>query len=224
MSTEAFIDYYELLEINLSANVELIETAVRAQLRRYAPQNAKTADETKFELVKKTYLALSNAKSRSSYDAEYERQNSSAPKDIQQSISTEALEDQARKRVAVLTVMYERMLEKAQDGSLTAIEISIGAGYDVVHLEFALWFLREKRYIARTDVGDLCITDEGVEWLEVTYGVNLAAAVKPLKSRVNGVAHPDTAEHPDTTEAVVEKGPEPVPNTLISSAESTVRQ
>ncbi len=216
MPTEAFIDYYELLEINPSANVELIETAVRAQLRRYSPQNAKTGDQAKFELVKKAYLALSNAKSRSSYDAGYKRQSGSAPKSIQRTISTEALEDQARKRVSVLTVMYERMLKKPQDGSLTAIEISTGTGYDVVYLDFALWFLREKGYIARTDVGDLRITAEGVEWLEVTYGVNLAAAVQPIKGRVNGVARPDS---PDT---VVEQGAETTPAPLIASAESTV--
>lgn len=224
MSEQDFIDYYELLEINPSANVEVIETAVRAQLRRYSPQNAKTGDGTKFELVKKAYLALSSAKSRTSYDAEYKRRNSAAPKGIEQSISTEALEDQARKRVAALTVMYERMLEKPQDGSLTAIEISTGTGYDVVHLEFALWFLREKGYIARTDVGDLRITAEGVEWLEVTYGVNLAEAVKPIKSRVNGVAHPDTAARSDSPETVVERGAETAPATLGSSAESTISQ
>lgn len=218
MSKQDFIDYYELLEINPSANVELIETAVRAQLRRYSPQNAKTGDETKFELVKKAYLALSNAKSRSSYDAEYKRQSDSAPKGIQRTISTEALEDQARKRVAVLTIMYERMLKKPQDGALTAIEISTGAGYDVVHLEFALWFLREKGYIARTDVGDLRITAEGVEWLEITYGVNLAGAVQPITGKPNGVAHPGT------TEAAIEKSPETAPVTLVASAESTVEQ
>lgn len=218
MSKQDFIDYYELLEINPSANVELIETAVRAQLRRYSPQNAKSGDETKFELVKKAYLALSNAKSRSAYDAEYKRQSNSAPKGIQRRIATEALEDQARKRVSVLTVMYERMLEKPQDGSLTAIEISTGVGYDVLHLEFALWFLREKGYIARTDVGDLRITAEGVEWLEESYGVNLAGAVQPIAGKANGVAHPDT------TQVAAEKGAETAPVTLVASAESTVEQ
>ena len=224
MSKEGFIDYYELLEINPSANVELIETAVRAQLRRYSPQNTKTGDEAKFELVKKAYLALSNAKSRSSYDAEYKRRNSSDPNKTQRSISAEAVEDQARKRLAVLTAMYERMLKKPQDSELTAIEIATGTGHDVAQLEFALWFLREKGYIARTDVGDLRITASGVEWLEGSYGVDLAAVAGSASIKANGVPRPDAEARPEAKQAVSENATETTPDPLDSPAESQMSQ
>ncbi|MDA1314882.1 MAG: DnaJ domain-containing protein [Acidobacteria bacterium] len=176
MAIAQFIDYYDLLCISAKANAELVETAVRAQLRRYSPQNEQTADATKFELVKKAYLTLSNPRSRISYDAEYKRRTGGIRSDSHRSVTPEAMRDEIRKRHTILTVLYERMLKKPQDADLTGKEISAGVGLSFERLEFPLWFLREKGLICRTDVGDLRITAEGVEWLENAYGVRSPSA------------------------------------------------
>ncbi len=172
MAEGKFIDYYDLLRLSAQANAELVETAVRAQLRRYSPQNNQTADAEKFELVKKAYLTLSNPRSRNTYDAECLRRKGGLQAGSHDSVTPEAMKDEIRKRHLVLTVLYERMLQKPQDGEMTGKEISAGVGLDIQSLEFPLWFLREKGHINRTDVGDLRITAPGVEWLESAYGVS----------------------------------------------------
>ena len=189
MPEEKFIDYYDLLEISSTENAEAVEAAVRAQLRRYSPQNKTTADAEKFELVKKAYLALSNPKSRSSYDAEHKRRNGGVEPAEQQSLITDAMRAEVSKRHVILTVLYERMLKKPQDGALTGMEISSGVGMDFESLEFPIWFLREKGYISRTDVGDLRITAKGVEWLEESHGVRPTGATSPSHNpKANGSA------------------------------------
>ena len=203
MAAEQFIDYYDLLAVSSNSNAELVETAVRAQLRRYSPRNTGTADAVKFELVKTAYLALSNAKSRSTYDAEYKRRNGRIQPAAQKSVSTNAMQGEVRKRHVVLTVLYERMLTKPQDGAMTGMEISSGVELEFESLEFPLWFLREKGHIARTGVGDLRITAKGVEWLEEAHGICPAAAVSE-------------PPNPNSNESTTASGDEPVAGDAVS--------
>ena len=187
---------------------------MRAQLRRYSPRNTSTADAVKFELVKKAFLTLSNVKSRSTYDAEYKRRNGRILPAAQQSVTTEAMQGEVRKRYVILTVLYDRMLTKPQDGAMTGMEISSGVGLDFESLEFSLWFLREKGYLARTDVGDLRITAKGVEWLEEAHGVRPTAAVSE-------------PPNPNSNESATASGNEPVTGdaasvSLLSASEGVV--
>ncbi|HUG81952.1 MAG TPA: DnaJ domain-containing protein [Bryobacterales bacterium] len=214
MAKEQFIDYYDLLCISSKANAELVESAVRAQLRRYSPQNKQTMDAAKFELVKQAYLTLSNPKSRTSYDAEYKRRAEGIQSGSHGSVTPAAMRDEIRKRHSVLTVLYERMLKKPQDADLTGKEISAGVGLSFENLEFPLWFLREKGLISRTDVGDLRITAEGVEWLENAYGV-----------RSPSEGHAAESDEAETTDAEDISNPETaVDVSMLSLSEVAVSQ
>jgi hypothetical protein len=49
------------------------------------------------------------------------------------------------------------------------------------HLDFTLWFLLQKKFVARDDNSQLVLTVEGAEHLEQTYRSNLQQ--KRLKAR-----------------------------------------
>jgi predicted transcriptional regulator len=124
------------------------------------------------------------------------------------------MRDEIRKRHSILTVLYERMLKKPQDADLTGKEISAGVGLSFENLEFPLWFLREKGLISRTDVGDLRITAEGVEWLENAYGV-----------RSPSEGHAAESDEAETTDAEDISNPETaVDVSMLSLSEVTVSQ
>lgn len=216
MAKGKFIDYYDLLRLSAQANAELVETAVRSQLRRYSPQNSQTADSDKFELVKKAYLTLSNPRSRNAYDTEYLQRQAGGQAGSHGSVTPEAMRDERRKRHRILTVLYERMLQKPQDAEMTGKEISAGVGLDFQSLEFPLWFLREKGHINRTDVGDLRITAAGVDWLEEAYGVG--SSEEGCSSR-NGLLDGETTVTEDTS--TPEKA---VEVSMLSASETAVSQ
>jgi len=64
MSTSAFEDYYEDLQISSNADQETIERVYRMFAKRYHPDNNGSGSVEKFEIVTKAYKVLSNPEKR----------------------------------------------------------------------------------------------------------------------------------------------------------------
>jgi hypothetical protein len=76
-------------------------------------------------------------------------------------------------RLTVLEALYtKRRLEPAKPGIfLREFERLIGKPRE--HLEFTIWFLQQKKLVARDDNSELVLTVEGAEYLEQSYRSNL---------------------------------------------------
>jgi curved DNA-binding protein len=57
MGQEAFIDYYEILQLSQRADQETIERVYRLLAKRYHPDNKSTGDAEKFDALVKAYRA-----------------------------------------------------------------------------------------------------------------------------------------------------------------------
>jgi curved DNA-binding protein len=76
MEREAFVDYYEILQLSQSADQETIERVYRLLAKRYHPDNENTGDAEKFDALVKAYRALSDTERRPAYHVKYEAGNS----------------------------------------------------------------------------------------------------------------------------------------------------
>src|SRR5437867_786576 len=65
---EAFVDYYELLQISPNAETDTIHRVFRIMAARYHPDNMQTGDSEKFLLLTKAYETLSEPATRAAYD------------------------------------------------------------------------------------------------------------------------------------------------------------
>ena len=76
-------------------------------------------------------------------------------------------------RLTVLEVLYtKRRLEPTNPGIFfREFEKLIGKPRE--HLEFTIWFLVQKKFVAQGDNSQLILTVEGAEYLEQTYRSNL---------------------------------------------------
>jgi curved DNA-binding protein CbpA len=159
-------DYYELLQISPNAERETIQRVYRFLAGRFHPDIPETGDPEKFLLLKEAFDVLSDPERRAQYDAAYKEQ---APQPVPLSTSIDFMDrsdGELNRRSAVLALLYfqRRANPYFPEVSLTDIEMRMGFPRD--YLDFTMWYLRSKNYIAMADNASSAITALGVDFVE----------------------------------------------------------
>jgi curved DNA-binding protein CbpA len=166
----AGVDYYEVLQLSSSADPDTIHRVYRLLAQRFHPDNAETGNEAQFRLLSEAYHVISDPERRAQYDAVHARQQQQRWRLVASAANSENdFEKEQLVRLTVLEVLYtRRRLEPDSPGQTPAdLETLIGTARE--HLEFAIWYLGQKKFVTRSDNSTLMITAEGVEFLEANY-------------------------------------------------------
>jgi hypothetical protein len=163
---EAFVDYYELLQISLNAEPETIHRVFRIMASRYHPDNKETGDNEKFLLLTKVYAVLSDPARRASYDSLHRNQHAQPLPVFGLKEFAEGLEGEVNRRLGILSLLYNRRRTNPENPGISVLEFETVMSFPREHLEFAIWFLREKQYIRTGNNSDYYISATGVEYLE----------------------------------------------------------
>jgi len=164
--TEAFVDYYELLQISPNAEAETIHRVFRIMASRYHPDNKETGDNEKFLLLTKAYAVLSEPARRASYDSVHRNQRAQPLPVFGLKEFAEGLEGEVNRRLGILSLLYNRRRANPENPGISLLEFETVMSFPREHLEFAIWFLREKQYIRTGNNSDYYIAAAGVEYLE----------------------------------------------------------
>ena len=159
-------DYYELMQISPRADFETIHRVYRFLAARFHPDNPRSGDANQFHLIHTAYEVLNDPVRRAEYDAALEEQRSAA-EPLSESVDfMDSLDGELNRRLAVLAVLYlrRRTMPDRPEVSLTEIEEQMGFPRD--YLDFTLWYLWKKTYIAKADNGRCTLTVEGVDFVE----------------------------------------------------------
>ncbi len=159
-------DYYETLQVNPKADFDTIHRVYRMLAQRYHPDRQDTGDAGKFQKLLDAYQTLSDLEKRAAYDVKYASRRQQTWEVFRNQKEAGGTGAERRKRTMALAVMYRKRLRKPENPYVQIREIEDVLGIEKEHLEFALWYLREKGYIARTDNGRFCISALGVEAYE----------------------------------------------------------
>lgn len=159
-------DHYETLQVNPKADFETIHRIYRMLAQRYHPDRKETGDEGKFQRLLEAYQVLSNHERRAAYDVKYSARKQQTWEVFRNPKEGDGASAERRKRTMTLAVMYRKRLRKPDNPYVQLREVEDVLGIEMEHLEFALWYLREKGYITRTDNGRFCISAQGVEAYE----------------------------------------------------------
>ncbi|HEY2662447.1 MAG TPA: J domain-containing protein [Caulobacteraceae bacterium] len=163
MEVSSFIDYYEILEISPNANSETVERVFRYLARRYHPDNHATADRDRFDLVLKAHNTLRDPVKRVQYDIEYKNQSSFRSELAEEASDSEGVDRDIDIQNKLLSIFYVKRRKNLKDPGVGDIELERLLGCPIEHLEFNLWYMKEKRWIVRTENGMFAITIEGVD-------------------------------------------------------------
>jgi hypothetical protein len=159
-------DWYEVLQVSRSADVDTIRRVFHVLAQRYHPDNSETGSDERFRQVVEANAVLSDPEKRAAFDVRLASQDKSRYRIFDSLQSTEGVQAEIRKRQGILRLLYAKRMTEPQDPALRGRDFADMLGCPIEHLEFSLWFLREQRCITRSDNNRFEITIHGVEAFE----------------------------------------------------------
>ena len=173
-------DHYEVLQLSPNADSETIQRVFRIMAQRYHPDNLQTGNVDLFRKVKHSYDVLIDPDKRASYDARRNALRKDRLKIFSNWQSCTGMEAEKRKRQGVLALLYAQRANNPHQPSMSIRELEDLLACPREHLEFTLWFLKERKYVARSDNNRHSITWEGVAAAERAQ----SAAPNPRRRRL----------------------------------------
>jgi len=163
MDQESFIDYYENLQVSSNADSETVERVFRLLAKRYHPDNNNSGNAEKFRMVLDAFRVISNPEKRAAYDSKYGERRTLQWKIFDESSPHEDVNADRRIQEGVLALLYTTRRRDVSEPALGLFELERLLGTPEKHLEFHIWYLKEKGWIYRMDSGKYAITAAGVD-------------------------------------------------------------
>ena len=185
---EIFEDHYEDLQVSSNADQETIERVYRLLAKRYHPDNSGSGSVEKFDIITKAYKVLSQTEKRAAYDATYAEKKERVLKAFAQANAPGGIAADSHIRRQILSVLY---IERRQDPGKAGVGLwrfEQLLGWPEKMLEFHTWYLKEKKFIERTDTGGFAITAAGVDEIEKEGMILGKDLLLPEKTDPNGAA------------------------------------
>jgi curved DNA-binding protein CbpA len=163
--TEAsnFIDCYEILEVSPNADLGTIERTFRYLAQRYHPDNQDTGDRLRFEAIMVAHGVLKDPVKRAEYDIQHKDHSTSRSKLAEEVSDSEGIGRDVDIQNKLLSILYVQRRQNTRDPGIGTSILARMLDCPAEHVEFHLWYLKEKGWINRTDGGALAITAEGVD-------------------------------------------------------------
>jgi curved DNA-binding protein len=192
-------NHYEFLQISPSAEPDTIHRVFRFLAARFHPDNPETGNADKFHELKMAYDVLSDPGSRAEYDAMCAGK-AAEPDPLSTSLDfMDDMDGELNRRLAVLALLYIKRRSNPESPEVSLHEVEQRMGFPRDYLEFTLWYLQRKGYIARADNAAFTLMADGVDFVE-TQRATLPVLNKLLTTGGDAVSR--------TTEAAVaEKDP-----------------
>jgi curved DNA-binding protein CbpA len=173
MDVAGFVDYYEILEISPNANTGTIERLFRYLAQRYHPDNPETGDRLRFDLIMEAHDTLRDPVSRARYDIQRKNHLGDRAKLVEDAGDGRGVELDVIMQKKLLLLLYTKRRRNMKDPGIGEIELEMLLNCPAEHLEFHVWYLKEKRWIRRNENGTLAITVDGID--KVNAGSSRAA-------------------------------------------------
>jgi curved DNA-binding protein CbpA len=160
---DGFSDHYEALQLSPNADSETIGRVYRILAKRYHPDNQQTGDSAKFATIAEAHRVLSDPEQRAAYDARYEADRGAVLKIIDEASGPNPFAADQRMFDAILSLLYVARRRDPNNGGIGIVQLERMVGCPAEHLEFHVWYLREKQVIQRLENGLFSITAHGVD-------------------------------------------------------------
>ncbi|MCZ6872950.1 MAG: J domain-containing protein [bacterium] len=168
MMEESFVDYYDILQVSTRADEDTIGRVFRHLAKRYHPDNPQTGDNDKFNLLVKAHTTLSNPELRAAYDVQYQQSREQQWQLVSDAAGSQGFEDDYMIREKLLSLLYVQRRRDMEVPGLGNFELEQLVDCPREMMEFHIWYLKEKNWIMRNEMGLLTITADGVDKVELT--------------------------------------------------------
>lgn len=162
-----FVDYYELMQISPRAEIETIRRVYRMLAGRYHPDNRETGDLDTFIKLKEAYAVLTDPEQRAAYDSRLVQHEAEIDPVFELKDFVVGVEAEANRRLGILCLLYNKRRTSPDQHGMSIFDLEKRTGIPREHLEFCVWYLREKNLIrADESTNDLSLTVAGADFVE----------------------------------------------------------
>lgn len=162
----AEIDYYEILQLSSKADVETIHRVYRIMAARFHPDNPESGDPERFLLLSEAYRVLGDAARRAQYDLLRSSRPAAAVPLFQARAFVDQKEGEMNRRLGILCLLYAQRRRFPDHPSIALMELEALMSIPREYLEFALWYLKQKKMIEMDQTADFSLTAAGVDFVE----------------------------------------------------------
>lgn len=166
MSGNDFVDYYELLQLNPTADTETIDHLFRHLAKKFHPDNNASANPERFRQIVEAHRTLSDPEKRAGYDVKYHEYWDQKWGIAAEASKNPAFGDDQVTREQMLSLLYVQRRRTMDNPGVGELELSKLLRYPPELIEFHLWYLKAKGWVERLDTGHLAITALGVDEVE----------------------------------------------------------
>ncbi len=166
MGTDAFVDYYELLQVSPNADDDTIQRVFRHLAKKHHPDAASQGDADHFNRLLDAYRTLTDVQLRAAYDVSYQRHWHQTWRVAAEASAAHVVTDDVSCRERLLSLFYTQRRRNMRTPGLGTHDLERILDMPPEHLAFHVWYLREKGWIQRLDNGMLAITADGVDQVE----------------------------------------------------------
>jgi curved DNA-binding protein CbpA len=167
------VDYYEILQIHQKADPDTIHRVYRVLAQRYHPDNQDTGSADLFRMITRAYEVLSDPQQRASYDLQHSNAQRARWRIFNNTDSSRGVAAEKRKRQAILAALYQKRVQDPHNPELSVFDFEDLLGVPREHLEFTIWYLKERGFLGRSDNNKFVISVSGVEQIEEMEGQSL---------------------------------------------------
>jgi curved DNA-binding protein len=160
------LDYYEVMQLSPNADPDTIARVFRMLALRYHPDNAETGSTETFVRLCEAHQCLSDPEKRARYDVHHRQTKRLRWKIFDQAATTTGSEGEKRKRQGILALLYAQTLDNPEHAEMNIQVLEELLGCPREHLQAALWYLKGKNLIQRSDGGRYSITIAGFDEAE----------------------------------------------------------
>lgn len=202
-----FQDHYIVLGIDPKADNSTLHQAYQRLANKYHPAKGATPDKEKFESVTLAYEVLADPAARKIFDELRVSADKDKPPEFSGEEFFETIAGEARRRLAILCLLYDRRRERPATGGLSLRHMEQMMQISQEQIQLSVWYLKQRGLVILDDKSNLLITVEGMDYLE--------AHLPPAESilallRATTAQADEAAEEPDPP-APVAAEPSPVP-------------
>jgi curved DNA-binding protein CbpA len=158
-----FTDFYEILEISPNANSETIERIFRFLAMRYHPDNRDSGDDERFSELVEAHNTLRDPVKRAQYDIQYKQNSDLRRKLAEEASNTKGIDRDIVIQDKLLSLLYVKRRQEVNSPGMGDWELESLLGCPREHLQFHLWYMKSKGWIAKIENGMFAITAEGVD-------------------------------------------------------------
>ena len=168
-------DYYEVLQISPNAEPDTVHRVYRLLAQRFHPDNQSTGDSEKFRTLTEAYQVLGDPEQRAQYDVHRPERQKERSRLISHAVrAVNDVQGEQLLRLTILELLYARRRTEPRAPGVFYGDLESLVGCPQEHIEFALWYLAQRRFVDRSDGSQIAITADGVDHLEANAPVRQA--------------------------------------------------